>query len=130
MSAGSPGSIAKAAYKDTWTFAKLGEPSNLPGETIDNVPGENPVTPQVNPANKIVTPPPPPKAGTLQEVFNLDEGPVTLTVPATLSAESYEDLQAQFELFLRRAKRRIKLNQGCGQQPPSPALSERLVIRC
>ena len=43
----------------------------------------------------------------LQEVFNLDEGPVTLTVPATLSEASYADLADQFELFLRRAKRRI-----------------------
>jgi len=42
----------------------------------------------------------------LQEVFNL-EGSVTLTVPVALSAESYADLADQFELFLRRAKRRI-----------------------
>jgi hypothetical protein len=34
------------------------------------------------------------------------EGPVTLTVPATLSEESYADLADQLELFLRRAKRR------------------------
>lgn len=59
-------------------------------------------------------PPPPPELGKarltspmLQEVFNLDEGPVTLTVPSSLSEESYEDLEAQFQLFLRRAKRRI-----------------------
>jgi hypothetical protein len=44
----------------------------------------------------------------LQEVFNLDEGPVTLTVPATLSEESYADLADQLELFLRRAKRRAR----------------------
>jgi hypothetical protein len=43
----------------------------------------------------------------LQEVFNLEEGPVTLTVPSTPSEESDEDLEAQFALFLRRAKRRI-----------------------
>ena len=43
----------------------------------------------------------------LQEVFNLEEGPVTLVVPSTLSEESYEDLEAQFALFLLRAKRRI-----------------------
>ena len=36
-----------------------------------------------------------------------DEGPVTLTVPATLSEASYGDLADQFELFLRRAKRRV-----------------------
>jgi hypothetical protein len=56
---------------------------------------------------KAPPPPPPYKAGMLQEVFNLDEGPVTLTVPATLSEASYADLADQFELFLRRAKRRI-----------------------
>ncbi|WP_211385275.1 hypothetical protein [Bradyrhizobium japonicum] len=42
----------------------------------------------------------------LQEVFNLEEGPVTLTFPSTLSEESYEDLASYFELFLRKAKRR------------------------
>jgi hypothetical protein len=42
----------------------------------------------------------------LQEVFNLDEGPVTLTFPAYLSSESFGDLSDQLELFLRRAKRR------------------------
>jgi hypothetical protein len=47
-----------------------------------------------------------PKVGTLQEVFNLDEGPVTLTFPAKLSVASYEDLEAHLEIFLRKAKRR------------------------
>lgn len=42
----------------------------------------------------------------LQEVFNLDEGPVTLTFPAKLSPASYEDLQAHLDIFLRKAKRR------------------------
>ena len=36
---------------------------------------------------------------------NLDEGSVTLIVPATLSEASYADLADQFELFLRRTKR-------------------------
>ncbi len=60
-----------------------------------------------NPIKITVVPPPPPKTGMLQEVFNLDEGPVTLSVPATLSEASYADLADQFELFLRRAKRRV-----------------------
>ena len=42
----------------------------------------------------------------LQEIFNLDEGPVTLSFPSELSGESYEDLKDQLELFLRRAQRR------------------------
>jgi hypothetical protein len=41
----------------------------------------------------------------LQEVFNLEEGPVTLTFPASLSSESYSDLEAYLNLFLRKAKR-------------------------
>ena len=48
----------------------------------------------------------PPKAGALQEVFNLDEGPVTLTFPAKMSAASYEDLEAHLQIFLRKTKRR------------------------
>jgi hypothetical protein len=46
------------------------------------------------------------KGTMLQETFYLDEGPVTLSFPSTLSGESYEDLKDQLELFLRRAQRR------------------------
>ena len=42
----------------------------------------------------------------LQEVFNLDEGPVTLAFPSALSKESYEELKAQLDLFLLRQRRR------------------------
>ncbi len=45
----------------------------------------------------------------LQEVFNLAEGPVTVTYPSALSEESYEELKAAFELFLRRAQRHARL---------------------
>jgi hypothetical protein len=66
--------------------------------------------------------PPPPivKTGMSQEVLNLDEGPVTLTVPATLSEASYADLADQFELFLRRAKRRVTNKERRGRQPSTP----------
>lgn len=67
---------------------------------------ENSVTPQ-DQQTKPLQHPASPKVGLLQEVFNLDEGPVTLSVPASLSEESYQDLEAQFQLFLRRAKRRV-----------------------
>jgi hypothetical protein len=50
--------------------------------------------------------PPAAKSPMLQEVFNLDEGPVTVLYPSLLSPESYDDLDAQLQLFLRRAKRR------------------------
>jgi len=48
----------------------------------------------------------PPATGTVQEVFNLDEGPVTLSVPATLSPASYQDMADRIEIFLRGLKRR------------------------
>jgi hypothetical protein len=41
----------------------------------------------------------------LQEVFVLDEGPVSLTFLANLSPDSYEDLEAHLQLILRKAKR-------------------------
>ena len=46
------------------------------------------------------------RAGVLQETFYLDEGPVTLSFPADLTQESYEELEAASKLFLMRAKRR------------------------
>jgi hypothetical protein len=42
----------------------------------------------------------------LTEVFNLDEGQVTLSVPAMLSPESYQDMADRIEIFLRGLKRR------------------------
>ena len=47
-----------------------------------------------------------PRSGTLQEVFNLEEGPVTLSFPANLSPTSYQDLEDYLSLFLRKAKRK------------------------
>jgi hypothetical protein len=44
----------------------------------------------------------------LQEVFNLEEGPVTLTFPVELSPESYQDLSDHLAIFLRKAKRRAE----------------------
>jgi Plant specific mitochondrial import receptor subunit TOM20 len=70
-------------------------------------PSENPpMTLNVQPLAKPGFTPPPPKPGMMQEVFNLDEGPVTLSVPANMSAQSYEDLEDYLKLFLRKAKRR------------------------
>jgi len=51
----------------------------------------------------------PARAGILQEIFSLQEGPVSLSYPAELSEESYADLKDQLELFLRRAQRRASL---------------------
>jgi hypothetical protein len=43
-----------------------------------------------------------PNTGLLQTTFNLDEGPVTLIAPATLSETSSAALADLFELFPRR----------------------------
>jgi hypothetical protein len=40
----------------------------------------------------------------LQAIFNLDEGPVVVVAPATLSETSSAALADLFELFLRRIK--------------------------
>jgi hypothetical protein len=41
----------------------------------------------------------------IQEIFNLPEGTVTITFPKQLSIESYQDLEDQLSLLLRRVKR-------------------------
>lgn len=73
-------------------------------------PEPSPMTPHAQSAGSakpsFAPPPAPPKAGTLQEVFNLDEGQVTLSVPALLSPESYQDMADRIEIFLRGLKRR------------------------
>ena len=45
-----------------------------------------------------------PKTGMLQAIFNVDEGPVIVIAPATLSETSSAALADLFELFLRRVK--------------------------
>ncbi len=45
------------------------------------------------------------RSGDRREVFALAEGDVVLTFPASLSQESYEDLEAYLQIFLRKAKR-------------------------
>lgn len=47
-----------------------------------------------------------PLKGVRKEVFALDEGDVTLIFPDSLSATSFEDLEAYLKVFLRKAKRR------------------------
>ena len=55
-----------------------------------------------------------PKAGMSHSIFNLDEGPVTLIAPATLSETSYSALADLLEEYLRRAKRDAN-NNGLAQ---------------
>lgn len=47
-----------------------------------------------------------PAPGIWKEVTDLDEGDVVLTLPESLSPESYEDLKAWLALILRKAQRR------------------------
>lgn len=44
--------------------------------------------------------------GTRKEVFALDEGDVVLTFPESLSATSFEDLDAYLKVFISKMKRR------------------------
>jgi hypothetical protein len=47
---------------------------------------------------------------TLQEIFNLDDGPSHHRFPTQLTVESYQDLADHLELFLK-AKRRAELEK-------------------
>jgi len=55
--------------------------------------------PPVVPPRLVVQP------GSRQEVFALYEGDVVVSCPEKLSPESYADLEAYLEIFLRKAKR-------------------------
>lgn len=47
------------------------------------------------------------KAGTRREVITLDQGEVVITFPDNLSVESFEDLEAHLQIFLRKLRRRV-----------------------
>ncbi len=64
----------------------------------------------------------------LQEVFHLDEGPVTLSFPGDLSPDSYEELKASLELFLRRAQRRAAMRARF-DNPERRARAEAEIVR-
>jgi hypothetical protein len=52
----------------------------------------------------------------LQEVFDLDEGPVTLTFPSNLTQDSYEELESALKLFLLRQQRRARRGGGQNEE--------------
>jgi hypothetical protein len=98
------------AYRDTRAFVEAeSEGRNLEDQT-PSIPPANPETRHLldRPASSFR--PPEATAPMLQETFNLDEGPVTLSFPSNLAQESYEELEAALHLFLRRAKRRALWN--------------------
>jgi hypothetical protein len=119
-------------YDATISFAGLADSD----KTVDHEANEVPMTPAghgVAPQGETrssigrrlldesptAVPYPPPKSPMLQEIFNLDEGPVTLSFPSDLSQDSYEDLKDQLELFLRRAQRRAR-----SKESPRSAVKE------
>ena len=51
----------------------------------------------------------------LQEVFNLEEGPVTLMFPGNMSEDSYQDLEDRLKIVLRGLKRRTQAPRAAGE---------------
>jgi hypothetical protein len=84
-----------------------------------------PNTHQLGDAKPPFAPPPiTPKPGMLQEVFNLDERPVTLIFPSSLSEDSYQDLSDRIEIVLRGLKRRSAVRRSTledASKRPDPA---------
>jgi hypothetical protein len=91
-------------------WSPLAESAGCNGSEIEQE--TQPMTPQAHKTTHELRPsnltPLSPVLGTpkLTEVFNLDEGQVTLSVPAMLSPESYQDMADRMEIFLRGLKRR------------------------
>ena len=60
---------------------------------------------QTMPASPTITPLSP--TVSKQDVFTLEEGPVVLQWPASLSPDSFEDLSGWWEIMLRKIKRSV-----------------------
>lgn len=60
---------------------------------------------------------PAPPAGIKRDVFSLEEGEVTITFPASLTAESYKDLVDWLDLVKRKAERAVKADGKTSQTP-------------
>jgi hypothetical protein len=97
------------AYRDTKEFVEA-ESAGYNGHEAEP---EAIVTPQVHtPPSKPGTPPPaPPRAMTMHEKFMLDEGEVSLSFPADLSMESFQDFEDRLGITLRAAKRRAEARE-------------------
>lgn len=50
----------------------------------------------------------------MQEVFALDRGHILVEVPARISAEDFEDIQALFAILERKLRRRIRESSSGG----------------
>jgi hypothetical protein len=49
--------------------------------------------------------------GLRQEVITLDEGDVTITFPADLSPDSFDDLKDHLDLFVKKMQRRASVQK-------------------
>lgn len=58
----------------------------------------------------------PPPPGTRKAVFTLDEGDVTLTFPASLSSDGYQELKDYLDIFLRRAAKQTEAAKQTAEQ--------------
>jgi len=98
---------ATKAFLTTMRVVYDGETSYNPPESLAELPEETMQAPSLETSRSILDRHPSAiKRPVLQEVFNLEEGPVTLTFPVELSADSYQDLADHLAIFLRKAKRR------------------------
>src|SRR5207249_4984981 len=72
---------------------------------VDDPPAKGPQPPPPNPFYRAPSLP----AGSVEERTNLDEGPVVVQWPNTLSPESFEELEYFFKGLIRRARRKAGL---------------------
>lgn len=95
------------AYRDTKQLVEAESEGYIEPEKKPEMPPMTPNTHQSGGGKPPFTPPPiTAKPGMLQEVFNLEEGPVTLMFPASMSEDSFQDLSDRIEIVLRGLKRR------------------------
>jgi hypothetical protein len=69
----------------------------------------------------------PSKPGIRQEIITLDEGDVVLTFPANLTPDSFGDLKAHLDLFIRKMQRRaagVPSHAVRGEKPEKTILGE------
>lgn len=99
-------------YDETIRFTSAMPSDNLAdsGEEEDRAPADPPAANVAEERREIAVDPPKRrevKAGMKEDVFSLDEGDVTFQWPASLSAESYQDLEDWTKLMMRKIKRSI-----------------------
>lgn len=108
-----------AEFKLTIAYAKLTETAKIP----DGDAAEGDATGEEDEADDSTNPPPPLKkdrpakerrimpAGTKEDVFTLDEGPVVLQWPDRISPTSAQDLEDWLALIIRKAKRQAEADE-------------------